>query len=137
MTVELLFQFQEAAFEGPITLEELTKSGPLGRQVVTAMFDGEQLPCCSYSIFSQLVVNLSNLVLTVHFRKAPWREHLQGRKRQFGLKDLKSAVSQAADVSGSGVNSALKKATAASQALKEQLICKTVRNNSGYIAGCL
>lgn len=71
-TAELLFQFQEEAFEVPIILEELRKSGLLGRQVLTAMFDGEQLPCGSYSIFSQFVVNLSNLVLAVLFRKAPW-----------------------------------------------------------------
>lgn len=70
MTAELLFRFQEEAFEVLIILEELRKSGLLSRRVLTAMFDREQLHCCSYSIFSQFVVNSSNLVLAVLFRKA-------------------------------------------------------------------
>lgn len=75
MAAELLFEFQEETSEVPIVLEEPRKSGLLGRQVFTAIFDGEQLPCCSHSIFSQFVVNLSNLDLAVLFRKTPRREH--------------------------------------------------------------
>ncbi|KAK2539914.1 hypothetical protein Q9966_004819 [Columba livia] len=57
--------------------------------------------------------------------RLPSESTRKGRKRQFWLKDYKSAASQAADMSGSGVNSTLKKATATSQALKEQFICET------------
>lgn len=49
------------------------------------------------------------------------------------VKRLKSSVSQSGDMSGSGVTSALEKATTTSQALKEQFLCKTVSNNSGYV----
>lgn len=39
-------------------------------------------------------------------------------------------------MSGSAVNSPLKKATPTLQALKEQFIRETVSNNFGYITGC-
>lgn len=78
ITKELLFQSQKEAFEVPIIPQELRNYCLLSRQVLTVMFDGEQLPCCSYFKFSQYVVNLSNLVLAVLFRKTPWQEHSWG-----------------------------------------------------------
>lgn len=72
---ELLFLPQKEPFEVPIIPQELRNSRLVSRQVLSAMFDGEQLPCCSYFKFCQYVLNLSNLVLAVLFRKTPWKEH--------------------------------------------------------------